>query len=131
MKNRVYLKTIAIMGVLFFIMLSAGIAHEWMAPKKEAARPNPLENNTQVIDAGQKIYARLCIDCHGKDARGLPPEITGLATPTPDLQKTRKTHSDGDLFWKIKTGRGDMPSFMQSLDDEEVWSVVHFINSMK
>lgn len=131
MKNQIQLKTLTIICVLSFLMLSAAIAHEWMAPKKEAARPNPLENNSQVMDAGQKIYSQLCIDCHGNDARGLSPDITGLAEYTPDLQKTSKTHSDGDLFWKIKTGRGEMPSFMQNLDEEEIWSIIHFINDIK
>lgn len=46
---------------------------------------------------------------------------------TPNLKQRLKTHSDGDFFWKINEGRGQMPSFKDELSDEEKWYIINYI----
>lgn len=38
--------------------------------------------------------------------------------------------TDGDLFWKISTGRGAMPSWKQ-LPERERWALVRFIRTLE
>lgn len=120
--------------ILFFsiLFMSSGVfAHEWMAPKKEAEIKNPLGKDEQIMRLGRDIYSQFCIDCHGEDAKGMDPETIGFDRRPPDLQKTLKSHSDGDIFWKIKTGRKNMPSFKEDLEEREIWSVIHYIHSLR
>ena len=38
-------------------------------------------------------------------------------------------HPDGDFFWKIQEGRGDMPSFNDDLSEEQIWEIINYIRS--
>ncbi|MCZ6765924.1 MAG: cytochrome c, partial [bacterium] len=37
--------------------------------------------------------------------------------------------SDGELFWKITTGKPPMPTFGQILSDEQRWLVVRYLRT--
>lgn len=105
-------------------------AHEWMAPKKEAQIKNPIEKNEESFSLGKSLYSEFCVYCHGKNGKGIDPDKIGLKKRPTNLQKTLKTHSDGDIFWKIQTGRKEMPSFREDLKESEIWSVIHYIRSL-
>ena len=123
--KRIYLSL-----VIFLSMTVYAFAHGWMAPKKEAAKKNPIKMNEQAISLGKSIYDEFSMNCHGKDGKGKGPGAVGLKHRPQNLLKTMKSHSDGDLFWKIKTGRTDMPSFEEDLDEKEIWSVIHYLRSL-
>jgi mono/diheme cytochrome c family protein len=45
--------------------------------------------------------------------------------------KAVQSLSDGELYYKIKEGRDDMPSFKKKItDDEEIWHIVNFMRTM-
>ncbi len=56
-------------------------------------------------------------------------EFVGLEKSPPNLKERIKMHPDGDFFWKIQEGRGDMPSFNEDLTEEQIWEVINFIRS--
>ncbi len=117
---------------LFIIILggvSVSIAHEWMAPKEEGKRPNPTVSDTNSIKRGKIIYLDNCAACHGEKIEGMKAEDAGLETDSPDLKQRLLSHTDGDFFWKIRNGRGDMPSFQDELSDNEIWNVINYIRS--
>jgi mono/diheme cytochrome c family protein len=105
-------------------------AHEWMAPKKNSLIENPVKRDALSIGLGQTIFSQNCVGCHGEDAKGMNPETSGLELRPPDLTMSIKSHSDGDFFWKIRTGRDEMPSFKEDLGTKEIWSIIHFIHSL-
>ena len=35
--------------------------------------------------------------------------------------------TDGELYWKMSTGRGDMPSWAAGLSDTERWQMVSYL----
>lgn len=111
------------------LMASLIHAHEWMAPKEAASLVNPIAADEESIATGKEIFLNNCAYCHGEDVRGMSSEEAGLDTSPPDLKKRLKNHTDGDFFWKIENGRGEMPAFQESLDDEEIWHVINFIKS--
>lgn len=39
------------------------------------------------------------------------------------------SHADGDFFWNIQEGRGEMPAFNEDLTEMEIWSIISFIRS--
>lgn len=123
------MKTILFVSTCFCLVTIA-YAHEWMAPKKDAAIKNPIEKNEESLSLGNTVYSEFCVYCHGKNGKGMDPKEIGLNKKPTNLQKTLKTHSDGDIFWKIKTGRKEMPSFKEDLEEKEIWSVIHYIRSL-
>lgn len=105
------------------------VAHEWMAPVEEGKRPNPIVAEQKSIERGKIIYLDNCATCHGEKIEGIKAEETGLKTDSPDLKRRLLTHTDGDFFWKIRNGRGDMPSFQDELSENEIWEVINYIRS--
>ncbi len=119
--------------VVLFILVFGGavgiMAHEWMAPEDEGKRPNPVASDMKSLERGKIIYLEHCAACHGEKIDGLKADETGLDTDSPNLKKRLLTHTDGDFFWKIQNGRGDMPSFREDLTEEQTWDVINYIRN--
>lgn len=126
--RKITFNIVCVAAMVFFSQITA-TAHEWMAPRGMAKIQNPLPVKPEIISHGKRLYLQLCSYCHGENLAGLSGEITGLTKPTPNLKARLKTHSDGDFFWKIQHGKGDMPSFKDELEDEEIWSILQFTRS--
>ena len=124
-------KRIGLFGVsaLFLIGLAKiqVMAHSWMAPKEAAEIKNPIVLDAESARKGKEAYLDLCAACHGDNLEGLKDEEAGLDIDTPNLKQRLKTHTDGDFFWKINEGRGEMPSFKDELSDDEKWQIIYYI----
>jgi mono/diheme cytochrome c family protein len=83
------------------------------------------------IPMGVEHFAAHCAVCHG--APGVPRgDIAhGLYPPPPDLAKTVKLYSDGELFWIVKNGikMTGMPAW-SDYSDAELWATVAFIKKL-
>lgn len=121
---------ITLTSVLALFISSNVLAHGWMAPKDLALQKNPVAMNSDSIKSGKKIYAENCAYCHGGNAKGNTSAVLGLDTDPPNLQKRIKSHSDGDFFWKIQNGRGDMPTFKDELQANEIWSIINYLRNL-
>jgi cytochrome c5 len=112
-----------------------GMAHKsmdpdmWMAPEQEAHAENPVPADQGSVVRGKKLFLQNCSACHGENAEGLDAQILGLDKNPPNLKERIKMHPDGDFYWKIQEGRGDMPSFNEDLADEQIWEVINYIRS--
>jgi len=115
--------------LVIFVFTIEGMAHGWMAPVKAASVKNPLALTGKSVEMGKKAYSHNCAACHGDNIEGLNAKETGLEKHTPNLKKRLRTHSDGDFFWKIKEGRGAMPSFTDDLPDDQIWQIINYIRS--
>ena len=105
-------------------------AHGWKAPKEAADKKNPMVRSKSSINSGRILYIEHCAGCHGKEVDGLGPDGTYLETKPPDLRKRAENHSDGDFFWKIQHGKGDMPSFGKNLQDRKIWDIINYLRSL-
>ena len=125
-----YLYRMMFLGLLVFAVFSLeSIAHEWMAPEEAAKLANPLVQDEATVAWGKKLYRNNCAYCHGEALVGLTAKDTGLAKDAPNLKRSLKIHSEGDIFWKIQSGRGDMPAFRQTLSEKDIWAVITYIKS--
>jgi mono/diheme cytochrome c family protein len=103
--------------------------------------PNPLERNAQTLTQARQLYGANCAMCHGVDGRGHGPVAesfqrardTGLApVPPVDLTGDRvRARLDGQLYWIVTNGLGNMPAFRALLTEDDVWAVVHFIRMVQ
>jgi mono/diheme cytochrome c family protein len=102
----------------------------WEAPAAEKAKKNPLPADPKMVEQGKKVAEINCVSCHGPKGKG-----DGLAsaalTPKPADWTSKKVQaeSDGEIFWKISTGRGAMPSW-KHLPENERWALVRYIRSL-
>ena len=121
--------------IVMGLLVGEGLTHEamapdmWMAPEQEAHLENPVPAEADSITRGKEIYLQNCSACHGENAEGLDPQAVGLEKKPPNLKERISMHPDGDFFWKIKTGRGEMPSFEEELTGEEIWDVINHIKN--
>jgi mono/diheme cytochrome c family protein len=133
-KNPIWLKRIpGLFAALLMILLVGGVANAqgdssaWEAP--EAAKK--VENPTKVTPAGLKqaaqVYGQYCVLCHGKAGAGDGAAGSSL-TPKPANFTDAKLMSkatDGELFWKITTGRGPMLAWKDQLSESQRWQLVN------
>jgi mono/diheme cytochrome c family protein len=51
---------------------------KWTAPAAEARKKNPVAVTESSLAAGQKIYLKRCVACHGKTGNGDGPDAADL-----------------------------------------------------
>ena len=80
---------------------------------------------------GKELYAKSCASCHGPSGKGDGPKGQDLRPKPSDLSaSTVVGQSEGELYWKVTTGRRPMPAFRKDLTDEDRWHVVHYVRSL-
>ena len=95
---------------------------------------NPLEASNETLALGERLYKTSCASCHGEQGRGDGPAAEAL-TPRPaslhHLGRMSMMMNDAYLYWTVAEGGGpvasDMPSFNDTLSQDEIWSVVHYM----
>ena len=104
----------------------------WVVPANFKTMKNPIAMSDASTQAGQALYIKTCAACHGKTGLGDGPKAKSLkTTPTDFLKAESQNQTDGDHFYKTKTGRGDMPKYEGKMTDDDIWNVVNYIRSLK
>jgi len=104
---------------------------KWSAPAGEAQKKNPIAANESSIAAGQKIYSKTCLMCHGKTGDADGPAVIELNIHPAKLSDPQlATQSDGALFWKITTGKKPMPAYGKRLSETDRWNLVNYIRTL-
>ena len=71
-----------------------------------------------------------CVSCHGSKGKGDGPAAVALNPKPADWTSKRvQDMSDGEIFWKMTTGRGAMPSW-RHLPENDRWAVVRYIRTL-
>jgi mono/diheme cytochrome c family protein len=71
---------------------------------------------------GAQIYQQLCANCHGEDLAG------GIAPPL-GPGSVSASQPDEFLVVSIMEGRGRMPSFSASLDEQQLQRLIAYIRA--
>jgi mono/diheme cytochrome c family protein len=103
-----------------------------ICPPDYLARQNPIPTSEGSVAVGREVYAANCASCHGIDGRGGGPDAGQLTTRPIDLtQPYMDTIKDGEMFWAIEQGLGEMPAFRDDLSDDMKWHVINYIRSLR
>ena len=103
----------------------------WASPDEATKQVNPIKSDKDSIARGAINYATHCVSCHGINAEG-DGELATTIKPTPtNLKAMSGGHTDGDFAWKIANGRGAMPAWKNTLNENDIWDLVNFIQSLK
>jgi mono/diheme cytochrome c family protein len=93
---------------------------------------NPVKPTAPSIAAGKKKYGYDCAMCHGIDGDGKGDLAVDMKLKMIDYRDpaTLKSTTDGEMFYVIKNGNGQMPSEADRLKDEDIWNLVNYIRSI-
>lgn len=95
---------------------------------------NPLPDTPEVVKTGQEHFAHHCQVCHGLDGHNTGVPFAAKMSPNvPDLgDKFVQQFTDGQLKIIIQNGIrfSGMPGWQGTLDDKEMWAIVHFIRHL-
>lgn len=109
-------------------LTSAWAQGEWKAPADAKTTKNPVKG----VGNAKKNIETNCVTCHGASGKGDGPAAAALPPPKPADWTSAKVQAetDGELFWKISTGRGAMPPW-KHLPDKDRWEIVNYIRTLK
>ncbi len=104
----------------------------WKVAEAAKAKKNPIAKGAESTSAGKALYTKNCKSCHGSKGLGDGPKSKELDTPSGDFStKDFQLQTDGELFYKIQTGRDDMPSFKKKITDEEdIWNIINYVRTL-
>jgi mono/diheme cytochrome c family protein len=99
-------------------------------PAEAAHMVNPVKPTPESQARAKKMYGYDCAMCHGANGNGKG-DVTDLKTPPKDYTDPAalKDLSDGDLFYIIKNGRGQMPPDGDRTKPDDVWNIVILVRS--
>ncbi|HEY7001892.1 MAG TPA: cytochrome c [Candidatus Udaeobacter sp.] len=109
----------------------SGSADKWVAPAAEAGKKNPVAVNESSLAAGQRVYLKRCVACHGKTGNGDGPDAADLGIhPAKLSDPVIRSETDGALFWKVTVGKKPMPNYGTRLSPTDRWNVINYLRSL-
>ncbi len=121
-------------GAFMTVLAQNNDSDGWQIPANAGAEVNPVAVSPEVIAKGQDLYRSKCRKCHGTNGKGNGPDADP-DNPPGDLTDARRAsrNPDGVLFHKIWNGRTKpkMPAFKTDISREEVWTVIHYIKTLR
>jgi cytochrome c5 len=121
-------------GILFFIfiVLKIGVfaqstAPAWVVPKEAKEKVCPFKFTPESVKSGENIFQKNCKSCHGDPGKQNWAKI--IPPPGDPASAGFQKQTDGEMFYRVTTGKTPMPQFGNILSDEERWQVISYIRS--
>jgi mono/diheme cytochrome c family protein len=135
MKNlKSFLKgsVVLIAGLTLFSLAANAQSKAWAAPAEYKTMKNPVAQGDASNKAGMALYTKNCASCHGKTGLGDGVKARMLKDFPGDFSSAAfQGQSDGEHFYKTKTGKGEMPKYEGKLADDDIWNIVNFMRTFK
>jgi mono/diheme cytochrome c family protein len=108
-------------------------ATDWEVPAEAKAQKNPVAPTEADIKAGQALYEKHCLMCHGEKAHGDGSATKFIKPAPPDISTVaaKERLTDGEIFYKISTGKRPMPPTNRKLSETERWQVVLYLRTLQ
>jgi mono/diheme cytochrome c family protein len=104
----------------------------WVIPDSFKSMKNPVAQSDASTKAGLAVFTKNCASCHGNAGLGDGVKARTLKDFPGNFSKADfQSLADGDIFYRTKTGRGEMPKYDGKLSDDDIWNVVNYIRTLK
>lgn len=92
---------------------------------------NPVKPTPESQAQAKKMYGYDCALCHGENGNGKGDLATDMKPPLKDYTDPAalKDLSDGELFYIIKNGKGQMTSEGDRMNAAGIWNMVILVRS--
>lgn len=133
---RIEIKTLKLTTLLFgsltlisMALVKTNLQEPWKVPEEYHNMNNPYIGAEDEDRVGRTIYSKHCKFCHGSKGKGDGNQANLLQTKVANFTSDEfKNQTDGSIYYKLYTGRNEMPSFEKIITDEEdYWMVVNYI----
>jgi len=93
---------------------------------------NPVKPTPESIAEGKKYYGYDCAMCHGENGDGKGDVAKDEKLKLKDYHDPAALQgmTDGELFYIIKNGKGQMPPEGDRVKPTELWNLVNYIRSL-
>jgi len=104
---------------------------EFKIPVEAANQVNPVKPTAESLSRAKKIYGYECAICHGDDGGGAGDLAKNMKAKMPDFRDptTLKGRTDGELFYIIKHGKGEMDGEGERVKTDDTWNLVNYARS--
>jgi len=113
----------------------SGTGAGWQLPPDADAKKSPLQVDTNVLATGKSVFKDKCTKCHGQGGLGDGPDADPEHREDMDLTNPKRAdrNVDGVVFYKVWNGRRrpKMPAFKEELTEQQVWSVVAYVQTLR
>ena len=99
----------------------------WVVPEEARQKVCSFQFTPEMVKAGENIFQRNCKSCHGDPGKQNWAKI--VPPPGDPASAEFQKQTDGEMFYRITTGKIPMPQFGNILSDEERWQVISFLRS--
>lgn len=94
---------------------------------EEARRLNPVAVSDESLQRGKTLFQTHCMRCHGEFGMGDGPDAAGLKVQPPYLRHAARHYTDGEIDWIVRTGRDPMPSWKDTLNQDQRWDLINYV----
>ena len=100
-------------------------------PADVAKMVNPVKATPESLARAQKQYGYDCQLCHGPNGNGKGDVVNDLKLTLKDYTKpdALKDFTDGEIFYVITKGKGQMPGEGDRMKPDEAWNMVILLRS--
>jgi mono/diheme cytochrome c family protein len=101
-------------------------------PAEAARMVNPVKPTPESQAHVKKMYGYDCAMCHGENGNGKGDLVGDMKLSLKDYTDPAalKDLTDGQIFYIIKNGRGQMPGEGDRAKTEDIWNMVIYVRSL-
>jgi mono/diheme cytochrome c family protein len=110
---------------------AAPAAADGKIPLEAVNQVNPVKASAESLSRAKKIYGYECAACHGDDGGGAGDLAKNMKSKMADFRDPTalKGQTDGELFYIIEKGKGEMEGEGPRLKPEDTWNLVNYLRS--
>lgn len=107
-------------------------ATAFVIPPDIAKQANPVKPTAASIAEGKQMYGYDCAMCHGADGSGKGDLAAEMKLTLKDYRDAAalKDMTDGEMFYIIQKGKGDMTGEGDRQKPDGIWNMVNYIRSL-
>ena len=120
-----------LLGIGIFMQETPPETPPFKVPPELMGKSNPVKPTPDGLAHARKVWGYDCAICHGATGDGNG-ELAHDMKPQPKDYRdpaTLKDVSDGELFYIIQKGKGQMPSEGERAKPDDIWNLVSLIRS--
>ena len=100
-------------------------------PLEAVNKVNPVKPSADSLARAKKIYGYECALCHGDDGGGAGDLAKNMKAKMPDFRDPTalKAQTDGELYYIINKGKGEMEGEGARVKPDDTWNLVNYVRS--
>jgi len=98
-------------------------------PAADVAKVNPVKATPASLAQARKMYGYDCAMCHGATGNGKGDAAAGMTLKDYTDPAALRDRTDGELYYIILNGRGQMPPEAGRQNEQQIWNMVILVRS--